>query len=132
MTKSKIELRWKIDSVKVVLLAVYNPVFDKDLINECNSLYEENIKNYSEVVIFFFKSGDFLDDFVELFLDKNKSEEDALFESRCHAKFIGSTLTFNETPEDIEMEILLNSISITQRIGIDNYKLRNFTESQPK
>lgn len=132
MTKSKIELRWEIDSVKVVLLAVFNPKFDKDLINECNNLYEENIKNYCEVVIFFFKSGDLLDNFVELFLGKNKSEEDALFESRCYAKFIGSTLTFNETPEDIEMEILLNSISITQRIGIDNYKLRNYTESQPK
>ena len=131
MIKSSIDLRWEIDSAKVVLLVVFNPMYDKDLINECDNLYEENIKNYSEVVIFFFKSGDLLDAFVELFLGKNKSEEDALCESRCYAKFIGSNLTFKGTAEDVEMEILLNPISITQRIGIDDYKLRNCTDIQP-
>ncbi len=129
MAKSTVELRWEVDNIKVILLTVYNPLYDADLIEECYRLYAEHVINYNEVVIFFFRSGDLLDIFIELFLGHNKSEEDALVESCCYAKFIGSTLTFKAAVEDIEYEKLLSPISISQRIGIDEYQLKKFAES---
>ncbi|MDQ3020979.1 MAG: hypothetical protein M3R36_10465 [Bacteroidota bacterium] len=130
MTKSKVENQWEIDKIKLVLLAVFSSPNQDELINECNRMCGEHLKNYNEVVIFFFRSVEHVDKFTELLLGKSKSEEAALNESQCFAKFICSTLTFEEINEDIEFEKYLSPISITKTIGIKDYKIKRFIGTQ--
>ncbi|MEO8210997.1 MAG: hypothetical protein ABI840_10580 [bacterium] len=130
MLKSKIENQWEIDKIKLVLLTVFSPANEDDLINECKCLYSEYLKSYNEVVIFFFRSIEHVDKFTELLFGKSKDEEGALKESKCFAKFIGSALTFKEINEDIEFEKFLNPISISRSIGIDDYKIKRYVSEQ--